>query len=268
MFYRNGKICEECREKQSLKSALKNKCYRNSKIQTLVVIAMLKIHKRLETYKKINYIFLTEFNKMKFDHLINVNGNNVFVKPNFVKEIQVKGRKSCKTKTFVFAGRLEENKGIKYLLSQWKNMAEDYQLHIYGTGPLEKYVKENSCDKKNIKFYGFQSQQVIFNDLKSAMGMIFPSLWYEGFPMIIAESMAIGCPVISTNIGNENDIIISSNGGVTFNIDENESFELAVEKCICDNDELSLNAQKFYEKVLTRDKNYECLNKIYENVKI
>jgi glycosyltransferase len=268
MFYRNGKICEECREKQSLKPALKNKCYRNSKIQTLVVIAMLKIHKRLETYKKINYIFLTEFNKMKFDHLINVNGNNVFVKPNFVKEIQVKGRKSCKTKTFVFAGRLEENKGIKYLLSQWKNMAEDYQLHIYGTGPLEKYVKENSCDKKNIKFYGFQSQQVIFNDLKSAMGMIFPSLWYEGFPMIIAESMAIGCPVISTNIGNENDIIISSNGGVTFNIDENESFELAVEKCICDNDELSLNAQKFYEKVLTRDKNYECLNKIYENVKI
>ena len=54
MFYRNGKICEECREKQSLKPALKNKCYRNSKIQTLVVIAMLKIHKRLETYKKIN----------------------------------------------------------------------------------------------------------------------------------------------------------------------------------------------------------------------
>lgn len=104
MFYRNGKICEECREKQSLKPALKNKCYRNSKIQTLVVIAMLKIHKRLETYKKINYIFLTEFNKMKFDHLINVNGNNVFVKPNFVKEIQVKVENLVKQKHLFLQG--------------------------------------------------------------------------------------------------------------------------------------------------------------------
>ena len=29
IFYRDGRICEECREKQNFKSALKHKCYRN-----------------------------------------------------------------------------------------------------------------------------------------------------------------------------------------------------------------------------------------------
>lgn len=268
MFYRNGKICEECRENHSFRTALKYKCYRNSKIQTLVVIAMLTIHKKLKTYQKINYIFLTEFNKRKFEYLINITEDNIFIKPNFVKEIWEKSQQCSKKKKFVFASRLEENKGIKYLISQWKKMPEEYKLHIYGTGSLENYIKEFSNNSKNIIFYGFQDQKIIFDDLKTAMGMIFPSLWYEGFPMIIAESMAVGCPVISTNIGNEGDLVTLSNAGVIFDINSDESFKLAVEKCIRNNEELSLNAQKFYNEVLSKKQNYEYLNEIYNNLRM
>lgn len=268
IFYRDGKICEECREKQSFRSAIKNKCYRNSKIQTLVVTVMLSIHKKLGTYKKINYIFLTEFNKQKFDHLIDIYGKNVFVKPNFVKAPLTVEQKLCETKTFVFASLLDENKGIKFLLDQWEKMPGDYQLHIYGTGPLENFVKESITNKENIKFYGFQSNDVIFNDLKKAVGMIFPSLWYEGFPMIIVESMAVGCPVVSTNIGNGGNLIKLSNGGAIFSADSEDSFKTAIDKCICNNKELSINAYRFYENVLSKDKNYEFLNKIYDDSEI
>ena len=85
-FYRDGKICEECRIKGTFKPALKNKCYRNSMVQTLVVSMMLSIHRKLGTYKRVNYIFLTEFNKQRFNQLIDINRENVFVKPNFVKK--------------------------------------------------------------------------------------------------------------------------------------------------------------------------------------
>lgn len=85
-FFREGNICEDCLKKDSFRPALRHKCYRNSKIQTLVVVMMLYVHRKIGTYKKINYIFLTEFNKQKFSQLIDVNGTNVFVKPNFVKE--------------------------------------------------------------------------------------------------------------------------------------------------------------------------------------
>ncbi|WP_336790603.1 glycosyltransferase [Paenibacillus sp. MMO-177] len=87
LLYREGEICEDCLS-NGLKCAVTNSCYRNSKMQTLICVLMLKIHRLLGTYKRINYICLTEFNKRK---LLQVNEGNkqiinpemVFVKPNF-----------------------------------------------------------------------------------------------------------------------------------------------------------------------------------------
>lgn len=266
IFYRDGRICEECREKQNFKSALKHKCYRNSKIQTLVVTLMLKIHRRLGTYSKINYIFLTDFNRQKFDKLIDINGSNVFVKPNFVKNTIEVEAKSEVEKTFVFASRLEESKGIKYLLKQWLNLPKDYELHIYGDGPLEDYVKKEIKNIPNIKYLGFQKQGVIFEDMKNSMAMIFPSLWYEGYPMIIAESMAIGCPVLSSNLGNEGDIVSTSKGGVTFNPEMKNDFVNAIDEIVKNNKELRKNALLYYKDFLSKEKNYTIQNNIYEKI--
>ena len=109
LFYCNGRICEKCLETGSFLPAIKNSCYRNSKLQTAVVTAMLRIHRWLGTYRKINYIFLTEFTRSKFQKLIDIYSDAVFIKPNFVEKPEVcSGRKTQKP-VFVFAGRLEEN---------------------------------------------------------------------------------------------------------------------------------------------------------------
>ncbi|GAB1800831.1 glycosyltransferase [Priestia megaterium] len=87
LFYRDNKICEDCVDK-GLKCAISNKCYRGSRVQTLGCVLTLKIHRLLGTYKRINYICLTEFNKEKL-LLLNkgekqvIDPNKVFVKPNF-----------------------------------------------------------------------------------------------------------------------------------------------------------------------------------------
>ena len=266
VFFREGKICEECLKKDSFKPALRHKCYRNSKIQTLVVVMMLYIHRKIGTYKKINYIFLTEFNKQKFSKLIDINGTNVFVKPNFVQEVTTIKLNPEIKKTFVFASRLEENKGIRFLLNQWKNMPDDYQLHIYGAGTLEKFVEKEVCNKNNIKYFGFCSHDEIFEDLKTSMGMIFPSLWYEGYPMIIAESMSIGCPVVSANIGNAADIVLESKGGEVYNPNETDDFIEAIKKTISNNDELRKNALLYYKNVLAKNQNYIKQDNIYNSI--
>ncbi|KZD58120.1 MULTISPECIES: glycosyltransferase [Bacillus] len=87
LFYRDGQICEDCVDK-GLKCAVTNKCYRGSKIQTLACVFTLKIHRFLGTYKKLNYICLTEFNKEKLLQLNKgkkqiIDPNKVFIKPNF-----------------------------------------------------------------------------------------------------------------------------------------------------------------------------------------
>lgn len=87
MFYREGRVCEDCLDK-GLKCAVSNKCYRGSKVQTLACVLTLKIHRLLGTYKKLNYICLTEFNKEKLLQLNKgkkqiIDPSKVFVKPNF-----------------------------------------------------------------------------------------------------------------------------------------------------------------------------------------
>ena len=263
VFYRNGNICEECRIKGNFKPAVKYKCYRNSKLQTFVVSMMLNLHRKLGTYKKINYIFLTEFNKQKFNRLVDINGKNIFVKPNFVKKIGEVKLPSKIFTSFVFAGRLEESKGIKNLLAQWKEMPDNYQLHIYGEGPLEQYVKEEIQDRDNIQYLGFQSHDVIYEDLKKSMAMIFPSLLYEGYPMIIAESMAMGCPVVAIKTGNAGDIVTRSKGGTIYDPDDEYSFSNAIKTVIENNYKLRKKALCYYKDTLSKDKNYIEQNNIY-----
>lgn len=67
-YFRGDRICEECSEK-GLQCSLKYGCYRNSKAQTFVSAAILKIHRMLGTYRKVNFICLTEFNKEKLSKL-------------------------------------------------------------------------------------------------------------------------------------------------------------------------------------------------------
>lgn len=259
-FFCNGKVCEKCYEKNSFKDAIKNNCYRNSKIQTLVLVAMLKFHRWIGTYKKISYIFLTDFNRRKFDKLIDINSDQVFIKPNFVKEVKTSDYK--KDKVFVYASRLEENKGLKLLIQYWKNLSEDYILHIYGDGPLKEYVEGNTA--ANIIYMGFKGQDEIFKDLSGAMAMVFPSIWYEGFPMIIAESMALGCPVLSSNIGNEGDIVSSSGGGVVFDPYNQDSFIEAIKDIEENNSIYRYAAHSYYKNILNKSENLASLEDIYE----
>ena len=96
--------------------------------------------------------------------------------------------------------------------------------------------------------------------------MIFPSLWYEGYPMIIAESMAIGCPVLSSNLGNEGDIVSTSKGGVTFNPEMKNDFVNAIDEIVKNNKELRKNALLYYKDFLSKEKNYAIQNNIYEKI--
>lgn len=85
MFYRDGHICEDCMNK-GLWCAVRHKCYRGSRMQTLICVISTWIHRHTGILGKINYITLTEFNKEKLSQLKQIKLERVFVKPNFTFE--------------------------------------------------------------------------------------------------------------------------------------------------------------------------------------
>lgn len=266
-LYRDNHICEECIT-SGLKCAVKHKCYRKSVLQTLVSVLILKTHRALGIYRKINYICLTDFNKNK---LLQLNKNSkkiidedkVFVKPNFIKNeikyIPYENRKS----QFVFVGRLDKLKGIRLLFEAWKDI-KDFELIVCGIGPekewCEKYILDNNL--RNIKLLGFLENKKAREIISQSKALILPTQWYEGFPMTIVESWGCGTPVIGSDIGNVGNLIEDAKTGLRFQYNSSESLKNAIYNIF---DMTKISKHK-YEDCYGSEVNYNILVNIYDDI--
>lgn len=264
IFYRDGKICEECLLR-GLHCALKYGCYRNSRLQTAVVANMLWIHRKLETYRKIRYIFLTDFNRSKFRNLLGEQADREFVKPNFeyIKILPMAFDQVDHDK-FVFAGRLEENKGIRFLLKAW-GRCKGKRLYVFGSGSLEAQVKRAAFANPDIIYKGFQNKDIVFQELRTAAALVFPSEWYETFGMSVIESFAVGTPVLCTNIGNPADIVKKAHAGYCFRYGDEMDFSIKLES-VATNSTLRTAARRAYESCYEPEGNYRIIKQIYDRV--
>ncbi len=96
----------------------------------------------------------------------------------------------------------KNRKGVIEIYSAWRSTSPlNLPLILIGVPPsieLEK-AYENSLFKSNIHFIKGLSDDFINTAYSGASCLLFPSL-DEGFGWPIAEAMACGCPVITTNI--------------------------------------------------------------------
>lgn len=260
-FYCNGHICEDCLD-NGLKCAIQNACYRNSKTQTFVCVISLWIHRLLGTYKKLNYICLTKFNKKKLLKLPQIQGKKVFVKPNFVEQLQEINPYS-KREGVIYAGRLDEQKGIKILFDAWKLMGENApKLTVCGTGPEEKWCRryKEKYSLENIDIIGFVPNEAVRQYIAKSKALILPTQWYEGFPMSMVEAFSVGTPVIGSKIGNVGDLIEDGVNGWRF--DHNSSKSLAI--MVKNISDIVESTYQCYLNKYTAEINYKLLSNIYK----
>lgn len=114
-------------------------------------------------------------------------------------------------RAILFVGKLEEAKGIKYLLPAFKKVSEvikGVKLVIIGEGPLrremERYSKSNDM-KKNIVILGIVKHRDLPPYFRAVDLTVTPSIttkrWGEQIGMVNIQSMACGTPVVSTRSG-------------------------------------------------------------------
>lgn len=124
-----------------------------------------------------------------------------------------------------FVGRLSEEKSVSTLLNAVvtvKKMHPDMELKIVGTGPMEGLLKKQ-CEvlkiAKNVKFEGYRANS--FESLKEMDIFVLPSRT-EGCPIVILEAMAMGLPVIATNVGGNPELVINNETGFLIPYDDAE----------------------------------------------
>ncbi len=109
-------------------------------------------------------------------------------------------------KTFLFVGRIEEKKGVEYLIRAFAKVfadRKDIQLKIAGPGDTEKLrelVQDFGLPQDSVSFLGAISDGDLKKAYRTATASVFPSTRGEGFGIVILEALASGSLVIASNI--------------------------------------------------------------------
>ncbi len=266
ILLRNNKTCTKCVEKRFPFYGMIYRCYRNSFFKTLVLVLMTSIHRLSGTWKKRvdRYIVLTDFHKNTLlNSNLNLKGDQIVVKPNF--SFNKGSVKKDKKDYYIFLGRLELDKGVETMLRAFQGT--EYKLYIYGDGSLKDTVQEVCSQNDNMVYGGLKDPEYVLEKLRYAKGLIFPSINFEGFPMVIAEAFSCGTPVISTDIGSQGEIVKHGYNGLHFKMNDPDDLRDKVEMLSeMDIDSMINNARDSYEKFYNDKVNYKLLITIYKNL--
>ena len=107
-----------------------------------------------------------------------------------------------------FVGRLFYSKGaiyavksIDYLVNELRE--KDFELWIFGKGPLEPWLKHYVKKKdlsRFVKTHGFLPRdKLLYNLAKYVDVLLYPSL-YEAAPLAVIESQSLGIPVVTFDL--------------------------------------------------------------------
>lgn len=111
---------------------------------------------------------------------------------------------------YLFVGRFVPYKKADLVVEAFNKLG--IELRLIGTGPEENNLKKMAND--NIKFLGRASDEVLFENLKSAKALIFPS--EEDFGIVPVEAMACGTPVIAYGVGGAKETVVEGKTGEFF----------------------------------------------------
>lgn len=196
-------------------NAIRKKVYRNSLWQTFWLASVVWFHKKIGTWKMINtYVCLTSFTIELFKRSnFDIPSTNFFVKPNFTN-LPDSVQNSKRENHFLFIGRLSEEKGIKMLLEAFKELP--YTLNIVGDGPLKDLVRKATITNKNIIYKGSLAKEGVIHELQQTQALVFPSICYETFGLVIIEAFSTSTPVLASNLGSMSTMIQHHTNGLHF----------------------------------------------------
>lgn len=264
-LFRDGRVCEDCIGTSLRIPGIRHKCYRNSALGSAVGTVGMLTHWATGTWQCSvdRFIALTEFSRQKL-----IEGglpqDKIVVKPNFVDPAPQPGPGDGNY--FLYAGRLTEEKGLRTLLACWKKGRDLAPLWIVGDGPLCDEVRQAAATMPHVRWLGMKRSEEVVWLMERAKATICPSLWYEGMPRVVIESLAVGTPVVASLIGGYPEMIADGNSGALFTAGDENALLQRLRELEKTNAFITMRSgarQRFIAEY-TGEKNFSLLVNIYQ----
>ena len=191
--------------------------------------------------------------------LISVIPNGINLKEFHPEKIAANYRESLGIKNEVKVigniGRLSVEKGQKILLQAARRTIDQYPdicFLFVGDGPqeweLKQYAKSLAIDDKVI-FTGFRKD---ISKIYSLLDVFALTSLHEGTPMVILEAMAMGVPIIATDVGGVANIIQDNKNGILLKPEDPRLVSRALLKLLRNPDVSERLSSKAYRHVKER----------------
>ena len=127
--------------------------------------------------------------------------------------------------------RLEPHKGVDLLLAATARLAPNWPnlyVLISGDGPENHALNQQAADlgiANRVRFLGRYHDAVAY--LNQLDVFVFPSRW-EAFGLVAAEAMAVGKPVVGTDVGGLPEVIVDKETGFIVPVDDLDQLTMAI----------------------------------------
>lgn len=119
-----------------------------------------------------------------------------------VDELPKKCKSVSDSRTVLFVGWVTPAKGVGELIEAWKVATPvGWKLDIVGPGSFDyRQALIEKHEPENVEFVGELEHAEAMERMAKCDVFVLPS-YTEGFPNVIAEAMALGRPIIATDVG-------------------------------------------------------------------
>jgi glycosyltransferase involved in cell wall biosynthesis len=215
LLYRDGRVCEDCVGKRFKLAGVAHRCYHESLLGSCALTAGLALHRSLGTFSRGVDVWLAHSRFMAAKLVAEgVAPSSVMVNPNTVPDPGMRGEGAGTHALFL--GRLEPEKGVATLLAAWESMEAAPLLTIAGDGSMRGAVEEAAGRNSSIRYAGWVEREEAAELLATARFLVIPSEWYESGPLSPIESLAVGTPMVASDVGNFSEMIEPGVNGFLF----------------------------------------------------
>jgi glycosyltransferase involved in cell wall biosynthesis len=128
----------------------------------------------------------------------------------------------------LFVGTIEPRKNLERLLDAWQQLppsfADEFELVLAGPeGWGETNVVERARSLTGVRYLNYVPEADLAGLTAGATAFVYPSL-YEGFGFPVAQAMAAGVPVLTSNVSSLPEVT----GGAALLVDPHSPAEIAV----------------------------------------
>jgi glycosyltransferase involved in cell wall biosynthesis len=263
----HGQPCEACIPHRFHQAAL-HRCKNDSLVASSLLAVESSFHRLARLYDPVDlFICPSRFLRTKMV-AGNVFPDRLRSLPNFTDAVRL-APKSEPGGPVVFVGRLNHQKGVDVLVTAAPSLPDGARVVIIGDGPERDALERlaSTVAPGRVHFSGALDRAAARDVMRSAGVVVLPSRGYENQPLVILDALALGVPVVGTDIGGIPELILEGSTGYVVPVEDPSALAAAVSRVVTDPERaraMGRSGREFVEGAFSPEAHLGALLAIYD----